>query len=111
MKELIFVFSNAVAGREEELNHWYNTIHLQEVAAVKGVVSAQRFAVGEEQLTDCDQPYSHVAVYEVDETVGASQTIKNMLADAENMNMSDALDSENAYVTVVKAVTDRIVAG
>ena len=110
MKELVLVFTNALAGREEECNTWYHGVHLREVAGVKGIKSAQRFTVGDNQLTDGEQPYKYVAVYEIDEAVGAEQAVKNMLEDAENMTMSDALDTDNAYVTVVRAVTDKIVA-
>lgn len=109
MTELVLVFANAVEGREDECNAWYHGVHLQEVAAVKGVKSAQRFTVGDNQLTDGEQPYKYVAVYEVDEAVGAEQAVKNMLAEGENMTMSDSLDTDNAYVTVVRAVTDKIV--
>ncbi|HCS26199.1 MAG TPA: hypothetical protein DIW43_02020 [Spongiibacteraceae bacterium] len=107
MSELIFVFSNAVAGREEECNEWYNTVHLQEVAAVKGIRCAQRFTLSDTQINE-DQPYRYVAVYEVDDEIGAVDAVKNMLAGAEGMNMSDSLDTDNAYVTVMQSVTGKV---
>ena len=107
MSEMIFVFSNAVAGREAECNEWYNSVHLQEVAAVKGIRCAQRFTLSDTQIND-NQPYRYVAVYEVEEAIGAVEAVKNMLADAENMNMSDSLDTDNAYVTVMQSVTGKV---
>ncbi len=107
MSELVLVFSNAVEGREDECNHWYNTVHLQEVAAVKGIRCAQRFVLSDAQINE-EQPYRYVAIYEVDDETGAEQAVKNMLADAEKMNMSDSLDTDNAYVTVMRSVTGKI---
>jgi hypothetical protein len=37
------VFSNPVAGHEEEYNKWYNEQHAPDVVAVPGFVTAQRF--------------------------------------------------------------------
>jgi hypothetical protein len=37
------VFSNPVAGHEDEYNHWYDQQHAQDVVAIPGFVSAQRF--------------------------------------------------------------------
>lgn len=38
-----FVFSNPVAGHEDEYNTWYNEQHAEDVVAVPGFVTAQRF--------------------------------------------------------------------
>src|SRR6202040_2492874 len=38
-----FVFSNPTAGYEEEYNKWYDHQHAQDVVAVPGFVTAQRF--------------------------------------------------------------------
>src|SRR6204780_4081398 len=38
-----FVFSNPVAGHEDEYNKWYNEQHAQDVVAIPGFVTAQRF--------------------------------------------------------------------
>src|SRR5580658_3367893 len=38
-----FVFSNPVAGHEDEYNKWYNEQHGPDVVAVPGFVTAQRF--------------------------------------------------------------------
>ena len=38
-----FVFSNPVAGHEDEYNRWYNQQHAQDVVAIPGFVTAQRF--------------------------------------------------------------------
>jgi hypothetical protein len=38
-----FVFSNPVAGHEDEYNKWYNEQHALDVVAIPGFVTAQRF--------------------------------------------------------------------
>jgi hypothetical protein len=38
-----YVFSNPVAGHEDEYNKWYNDQHAPDVVAVPGFVTAQRF--------------------------------------------------------------------
>ena len=38
-----FVFSNPVAGHEDEYNNWYNEQHAPDVVFIPGFVTAQRF--------------------------------------------------------------------
>jgi len=38
-----FVFSNPVAGHEDEYHKWYNEQHAQDVVAIPGFRTAQRF--------------------------------------------------------------------
>ena len=42
-----FVFSNPTPGHEDEYNKWYNEQHAQDVVAVPGFVTAQRFVKNE----------------------------------------------------------------
>jgi hypothetical protein len=42
-----FVFSNPVAGHEDEYNKWYDHQHALDVVAIPGFVSAQRFVKNE----------------------------------------------------------------
>jgi hypothetical protein len=44
-QNLLLVFTNAAAGREDEFHRWYDETHIPDVLAVPGVVSAQRYAV------------------------------------------------------------------
>jgi len=38
------VFSNPVEGKEDEFNEWYDNVHVPELLAVPGMVSATRYA-------------------------------------------------------------------
>jgi hypothetical protein len=42
-KNVNYVFGNARPGQQDEFNEWYGNVHLPEVLAMPGVVSAQRF--------------------------------------------------------------------
>jgi hypothetical protein len=65
-RHLFVVLSNAVAGREDEFNDWYDNRHLDDVLAVPGVVSAQRFALSSEQRMAPPHPFQYLALYEIE---------------------------------------------
>lgn len=58
-KGILYVESRPVAGQEAEYNTWYDEVHLKEVIALDGFVSARRFAPADGQ-----GPY--VAIYEME---------------------------------------------
>lgn len=105
MTAYVLVFSNPVEGREQEYNDWYDNVHLQEVAAVDGILSAQRFELAETQVFD-NQQHRYVAIYEIDENYGTGAAVENMLTGRDAMRMSDAMDLDNAKVAVVSSITD-----
>jgi hypothetical protein len=62
-----FVFSNPVAGHEEEYNKWYDHQHAQDVVAVPGFVTAQRFVKTElplYRMVDVQVP-KYLIVYKI----------------------------------------------
>jgi hypothetical protein len=58
-RALLIVRSNVVPAREAEYNRWYNEVHLRDMLAVPGVLSARRY----ESLLD--EP-KYAAVYELE---------------------------------------------
>jgi hypothetical protein len=88
-KGILYVESRpASPDREDEYNDWYTNIHLKDVVALDGIVSARRFAP-----LDDDGPY--VAVYEL-ELDDLSQVMK-ILGDAATsgrMPVSDAMQMD-----------------
>ena len=74
-----------------------------EVLQIDGFVSAQRFQLAEPQVVD-DQPYRYLAMYEI-ESDGIEQTIRNMMAAAGGLQMSDAMDTSNVHIAIVQSVT------
>jgi hypothetical protein len=59
-RALLIVRSNVVPAREAEYNQWYNEVHLRDMLAVPGVLSARRYV----SLLD-DEP-KYAAVYELE---------------------------------------------
>jgi hypothetical protein len=69
--------------RDQEYNTWYDDVHLPELVALDGFVSARRL-----RPVDGNGPY--VAIYEV-EGDNLQAVLDNMIASAGQMHMSDAL--------------------
>lgn len=67
--KLQLVFSNPVEGRDDEFNEWYDNVHVPEILAIPGIVSAQRFDLFEAEITKNDAlpPATHryLAIYEM----------------------------------------------
>lgn len=83
-KGIIYVESfPSSPDRDEEYNTWYNEVHLKELVALDGIVSARRL-----RPVDGDGPY--VALYEV-EADDLPSVLQNMLDNAGQLHMSDAL--------------------
>jgi hypothetical protein len=65
MKTYTFVaLTNAVAGREQEFNDWYDRRHVPDVLAIPGFVAARRYErVG--PVVRAEHTYRYLATYEV----------------------------------------------
>ncbi|MGA7053190.1 MAG: hypothetical protein WBZ37_18360 [Mycobacterium sp.] len=83
--------------REQEYNTWYDEIHLPELVALHGFVSARRL-----RPVDGDGPY--VALYEI-EGDNLQAVLDNMIANAGQLHMSDALQLDPAPVPRLLRVT------
>ena len=59
-KYKMLVLSDAVAGRDDEFNQWYDTVHLPDVFKVPGVVGASRFRLRS------GGKWRYLAIYELD---------------------------------------------
>jgi hypothetical protein len=69
--------------REQEYNTWYDEVHLPELVALDGIVSARR-------LRPVDGTGPYVALYEIEGDV-LQAVLDNMIANAGKLTMSDAL--------------------
>jgi hypothetical protein len=69
--------------REQEYNTWYDEVHLPELVALDGIVSARR-------LRPVDGTGPYVALYEI-EGEDLQAVLDNMIANAGQLTMSDAL--------------------
>lgn len=70
-REILIALVNAVKGKEAEFNEWYSTIHIPEVVALPGFVSAQRYEIAGAAPT----PYRYATVYEIEGSAADAQTL------------------------------------
>lgn len=86
-------------GREDDLNAWYDDIHLAEFSALPGVISGRRYKV---VSSDADARPVYAAVYEL--SVPPDQVLAAMNASIKDgtMRMSDAPDLASITMTTLK---------
>jgi hypothetical protein len=99
------VITNAVPGKEQEFNTWYDQQHLADVLRIPGFVAARRFELAQPQS---DLPGRYLALYEL-ETDDPQAALAELTrrAGTEQMVMSEALDASNASVTLFAALGAR----
>ena len=95
----LIVMSNAITGREDEYNDWYNNRHLQDVVAVPGFLSAQRYRLND--AIGYEHTYRYVAIYELD-SADAANSVADLIKrrGTEAMLLSDAFDLDGAIAGV-----------
>jgi hypothetical protein len=95
----MLVFSNAVEGRDDEFNKWYDEVHMKELLATSPFKTAERFRVA--QVRGLPEPSHHyLAVYEFDGPPQAA--LDSMFAAAGSFQMSDALSAGDALIVFVE---------
>ncbi len=98
---ILLALTNAVPGREDEFNRWYDDVHLGDVLKVPGIVSAQRFALT--SIVDAPSPYAYLAIYEI-EAERADAIIESLQSAGNSMVLSDAMSGE-AGAWLARAIT------
>ena len=107
---VFLVHSNPSDGREDDYNDWYTNEHLDDVVAVEGVVSAQRFKFTGNAVADLENPHSYLAIYEL-EIEGDPQPVLDELRsrrEAGTMNVPDSITDIKGwiYAPITAAVTE-----
>ncbi|MDB6062895.1 MAG: hypothetical protein JWM78_2998 [Verrucomicrobiaceae bacterium] len=90
----LVVFSNAVAGREEEFNTWYSDVHVPEVLkAAPQIKSAKRFSLNTIAVQDGVKGWQFMTIYDID-AADLQPVMESMGAAMANgeFNMSDSGD-------------------
>ncbi len=100
----MLVFSEPFEGREEEFNAWYTGRHLDDICALAGFTSAQRFTIHSVSMGTTLNKY--LAIYDV-ETDDPDGVIENMFAlrDTEAMPMSPAFNIDPTSVMLYEELT------
>lgn len=102
---VMVVFTNPVAGREDEYNRWYNDVHLGEVLRTPGMIAARRYRLVDGVGSREEPQHRYLAIYEL-ASEDAKATVKQMLGMP--MNMSDAIDTEHGFMRVWEACSERV---
>jgi hypothetical protein len=107
MTSYIFVVhSEPMAGREDEFNHWYENVHLDDVVAVPGFIAAQRFKIDGEPFQGPRPPHRYLCIYEM-ETDDPDATMRTLAEAADNMFVSPALDRDGSIGITYRMIGPR----
>jgi len=95
MEHVMMVMTNAVDGRDDEYNDWYDNQHLADVLKVPGFVGAKRYELSEHQRLKGAAPYRYLAIYalDTDDLKGSIEELGRR-SGTDQMPMSDALAVE-----------------
>jgi antibiotic biosynthesis monooxygenase (ABM) superfamily enzyme len=102
-RHTLLVRTSPVPGREDEFARWYDEVHLAEVLAVPGFVSAQRFAAPD--AGDGRQRY--VVAYDI-ETDDIDATMARFERARPGMSTTPALDLSSVVLELLTAVNARV---
>jgi hypothetical protein len=95
-RTLYLVFSNPVKGKEREFNEWYDNVHMSDVLATPGMLTAQRFDLCDAEITRAEgvpaPTHRYLTVYEMEGDVDAIMAkIREAVASGATV-VSDSLD-------------------
>ncbi len=94
-KHVLVVFTNAVNGRDDEFNDWYDRIHIPDLLKIPEIKSAQRFRLSGTQRMSPPYPWRYMALYEIetDDLAKVISIIKER-AGTPLMPLTDSLKTE-----------------
>jgi len=105
-QDYVYVVRSApVKGLEDEYNRWYTEQHLQDVLAVPGFVSAQRFTL----KTDDPNEVPYLALYYMrtdDPDALLAKLVE--LVESGKMAMTEAFDHERVATVLYQAITPSV---
>lgn len=94
-KTLYLVFSNPVDGREDEFNEWYDKVHLPEILATPGMLSAQRYTLRQTAIDrelGTTPAHRYCVVYEMEGDPDSVMSKIQAGVAAGDIHMHEALD-------------------
>jgi hypothetical protein len=111
-KYVLVALTNAVEGKEEAFNEWYDGQHIGDLLNVPGVVSAQRFKLAEKQRSSDPLPYRYMAVYEIEtDDLASLIEIGKQRAGTPAMPGSDALDRNSMALWYLEPMGPKVTSG
>lgn len=102
------MFTNAVAGREDEFNKWYDDVHFPDIARAEAFSRGERYEIVPSSFTSTSA-HRYAAIYDVDgeDAEAALQKLK-VAFEAGQMLMSDAFDAQGAQPILLKSMGTRL---
>lgn len=95
-KYIQIVFSNPLEGKDDEFNEWYDNVHIPELLAVPGMLSAQRYDLRDAAIYHmeggAEPEHRYAIIYEMEGDVDAIlNKIQEGVASGK-IHMADCLD-------------------
>ncbi len=109
-KFLLVGFGNCVPGREGEYHDWYDNRHLDDVLAIDGFVTGQRFAVRDTKVAgDSNSPWRYLALFEI-ETADLRGVLDTLVARSgtELMPSSETVDLKSVATFIYRPITPKV---
>lgn len=95
-KTIQIVFSNPVEGRDDDFNEWYDKVHIPDLLAVPGMLSAQRYDLRDAAMYHAEgqtpPEHRYCVIYEMEGDVDAILAKIQDEVMAGRMVMHDSLD-------------------
>lgn len=107
---LLIGLHNAVAGREDEFNRWYDNQHLYDCLATPGFIRAQRFKLDDTQITQGSKtPWRYMVIYEL-ETEDPKAALDALVERGRTGKLvpSDALDPNGIFIVLAEPITPEV---
>lgn len=96
----LVALTNAVAGREDEFDQWYDRQHIPDVLSIPGVLSAERFVVVGEG------PHRYMTIYEIEtDDLEAVKAELGSRPGTDRMPITDAFDGSSASASIWEPIT------
>jgi hypothetical protein len=97
------VLTNAAEGREDEFNEWYDNTHINEILAIPGMESGQRFRLPGEPGPN--QPYRYLTIYEIE--TDDLDAVWARLADPSGRVRSDSVDLTGTALWIFEEIGEK----
>lgn len=102
-RHVLVVMTSPLEGREDEYNDWYDNVHVHDVLAIPGFVSARRFEASSPVPDRAAASRGYAMIYEL-ETDDPGASIEELYRRRPGMFFSDALDQSSIFTS---AFTER----
>jgi len=102
-------FTNAVAGKDDDYNTWYDNQHMPDVLKIPGFVSAKRYCLADVGVMGPVPQHRYLTIYEV-ESNNPEAVLAELSSRAPGMVMSDALNTDDITGALWEVITDRVAA-